>query len=76
MQIPKSIDPDFLKDTIVEIRYLSDLPYEVLIGIAYKILKNIGFDYAAHTSPSKSTLKEIIISNGTSLFKTKCTCNF
>lgn len=63
MQIPKSIDPDFLKDTIVEIRYLSDLPYEVLIGTAYKILKNIGFDYAAHTSPSKSTLKEIIISN-------------
>ena len=51
MQIPKSIDPDFLKDTIVEIRYYSDLPYFVFLGAAYKILENIRFGYIAHTAP-------------------------
>ena len=38
MKIPKQISPDRIKDSIVEIRYSSKLPFEVAIGLFYKSL--------------------------------------
>ncbi len=40
MTIPKKIHPDPVKDAIVEVRYESELPYEVLIGKFYEALKD------------------------------------
>lgn len=38
MKIPKKISPDRIKDSIVEIKYTSKLPFEVALGIFYKSL--------------------------------------
>jgi uncharacterized protein (TIGR04255 family) len=38
MKIPKKISPDRIKDSIVEIRYSSNLPYEVIIGLLFQSL--------------------------------------
>lgn len=35
MKIPKKISPDRIKDSIVEIKYNSSFPFEVVIGILY-----------------------------------------
>lgn len=35
MNLPKKIDPDNLKETVVEIKYLSELPFEILVGIFF-----------------------------------------
>lgn len=40
MDIPKSISPDPVRDSIVEIRYESPTPFEVLVGIFYKRLED------------------------------------
>jgi len=38
MKIPKKISPDSIKDSVVEIRYSSKIPFEVAIGFFYKSL--------------------------------------
>ncbi|MCF3110919.1 TIGR04255 family protein [Niabella sp. CC-SYL272] len=38
MRLPKEISPDSIKDSIVEIRYASKLPFEVLLGIFFQSL--------------------------------------
>lgn len=38
MKIPKKITPDRIKDAIVEIRYKSELPFEVIPGYIFKAL--------------------------------------
>ncbi|GAH21632.1 unnamed protein product [marine sediment metagenome] len=38
MKIPKKISPDRIKDAIVEVRYDTQLPYEVAIGMFYQSL--------------------------------------
>jgi uncharacterized protein (TIGR04255 family) len=38
MKIPKKITPDRIRDSIVELRYQSDLPFEVAIGMFYSAL--------------------------------------
>lgn len=36
MKIPKKITPDRIKDSIVEVRYNSKIPFEAIIGILYQ----------------------------------------
>lgn len=36
LKMPKKITPDSIKQAVVEIRYTSDLPFEVIIGFMYK----------------------------------------
>ena len=38
MKIPKKISPDRIKDSIVEVRYTSKIPFEVAVGMFYKSL--------------------------------------
>lgn len=38
MKIPKKIHPDRIKDAIIEIRYTSKLPFEILLGIFFGAL--------------------------------------
>jgi uncharacterized protein (TIGR04255 family) len=38
MKLPRKIYPDNLKDTIIEVRYTSKLPYQAIIGIFYSAL--------------------------------------
>lgn len=35
MQLPSKITPDSISDAVVEIRYLADLPFEVLLGLFF-----------------------------------------
>lgn len=46
MAIPKKITPDHLKDTIVEIRFNSGFPLDLMPGIALTLLSPLGFTYA------------------------------
>lgn len=39
MDLPKKITPERLKDTIVEFRYRSDIPFDYLHGLIYEALK-------------------------------------
>lgn len=45
MKLPKKIHPDRIKDSIVEVRFTSSLPYEVFLGVIYHNLKT-SFSYA------------------------------
>lgn len=38
MKLPKKIEPDRIKDSIVEVRYTSKIPHEVALGFIYKSL--------------------------------------
>ena len=38
MELPKKINPDSIKEAIIEIKYQSNLPFEVLIGIFFNSL--------------------------------------
>jgi uncharacterized protein (TIGR04255 family) len=40
MKLPTKIDPDQIKDSIVEIRFTSELPYEIYIGLIFHSLDN------------------------------------
>lgn len=40
MKIPKKITPDRIRDSIVELRYRSEIPYEVLTGIFFQEIKD------------------------------------
>lgn len=39
--LPKKITPERLRDTIIELRYDSDVPFEYLLGLVYDTLKDI-----------------------------------
>jgi uncharacterized protein (TIGR04255 family) len=39
MNIPKKIEPERLKDTIVEVRYKSEVPFEYRLGFCHQVLK-------------------------------------
>jgi uncharacterized protein (TIGR04255 family) len=45
MSIPSKITPDHLKDTIVEIRFESAIPLDLLAGTALALLSPLGFVY-------------------------------
>ena len=40
MKIPRKITPDRISDSIVEIRYNTNIPFEALIGIFYQAVKD------------------------------------
>lgn len=51
MAIPKKITPDHLKDTIVEVRFISEVPLDVFSGVALTLLYPKGYKY---TPPPQS----------------------
>jgi uncharacterized protein (TIGR04255 family) len=46
--VPKQLNPDCLKDTIVEIRFNTNLPEELVIGEIHHILSNDGYQYVSN----------------------------
>lgn len=38
MQLPKKISPDNIKESVVEVKYLSNLPFEILLGMFFNAL--------------------------------------
>ncbi|WP_163444736.1 TIGR04255 family protein [Flavobacterium columnare] len=75
MKIPKSIEPDRIKDAIIEVNFESELPNEVNLGMFFSVLKN-DYKYSNKpigtkqlTSNSMNFDKEITLSlGGISLF--------
>ena len=45
MLLPKKLNPDNLKDTLVEIRYAQGIPQELMLGFASSILVPLGYQY-------------------------------
>jgi uncharacterized protein (TIGR04255 family) len=45
MSLPKKLNPDNLKDTLVEIRYTQGIPQELMLGFASSILAPLGYLY-------------------------------
>jgi uncharacterized protein (TIGR04255 family) len=45
MSLPQKINPDNLKDTLVEIRYVQGIPPELMPGFASSILVPLGYQY-------------------------------
>jgi uncharacterized protein (TIGR04255 family) len=46
MSLQKKLNPDNLKDTLVEIRYSSGIPQELTLGFVLSVLAPLGFTYA------------------------------
>lgn len=40
----KSLDPDFLKDSIIELRYISKTPFEIIVGLLYSKMTDLGYE--------------------------------
>src|SRR5215831_9027557 len=38
MQLPKKVTPDNIREAVVEVKYVSSLPFEVLVGIFFNAL--------------------------------------
>lgn len=55
-RLPDKITPDNLKDTVVEYRFLSDVPYEVLPGLVYQELKD---SFSVLPRPSASAIWQL-----------------
>jgi uncharacterized protein (TIGR04255 family) len=53
MPLPKKLSPDNIRDAVVEIKYLSDMPFEVLVGIFYSVLGN---EYTYTNRPLKPNI--------------------
>lgn len=78
MIAPRKITPDYLKDTIVEVRYSSTIPSELMLGIVLNILSPAGFVYtpvpninSSGVNVSLGTNQQIsvgIVGNGTGFF--------
>jgi uncharacterized protein (TIGR04255 family) len=51
MQLPKKITPDSIIDAVVEVKYLSNTPFEVLIGLFFKAFDE---SYVYTTRPLKN----------------------
>jgi len=47
MSLPKKLNPDNLKDTLIEIKYLQGIPQELMLGIVSSIVGDLGYQYAA-----------------------------
>lgn len=45
MPLPQKLNPDNLKDTLVEIRYAQSVPQELLLGFVSSILEPLGYQY-------------------------------
>jgi len=40
MKLPRKINPDRINDSIVEVKFTSNMPYEIYLGLIYKSLDN------------------------------------
>jgi len=49
LQIPKKLNPDLLTDTIIEVKFTSNDPFEIFIGKVYDILIPVGYEYSSPT---------------------------
>jgi uncharacterized protein (TIGR04255 family) len=45
MSLPKKLNPDTLKDTLIEIRYMQGIPQELMLGFVSGILQPLGYQY-------------------------------
>lgn len=45
MPFPQKLNPDKLKDTLIEISYAQGVPQELLLGVAWSILEPLGYRY-------------------------------
>ena len=61
-EFPKKLTPDNLKDTLVEIRFLSGIPQELILGSALSVLSPLGFKYVLASTPNSN--KDLSISLG------------
>ena len=66
MKIPKKITPDRIRDSIVEVRYSSELPYELIIGMFFSALDN-SFHYTNRPLEAKPTSEAPLINNNLTL---------
>ena len=47
MVLPRKLNPDNLKDTIVEVGYVQKIPHELMLGFVSSIIKPLGYQYIA-----------------------------
>jgi uncharacterized protein (TIGR04255 family) len=52
MSLPKKINPDNLKDTLVEVSYIRGVPQELMLGFVSSILEPLGYRYLPVPNPS------------------------
>jgi uncharacterized protein (TIGR04255 family) len=45
MRLPKKITPDRIRESIVQVFYSSDIPFEPMVGYIYGVLGEMGFQY-------------------------------
>jgi uncharacterized protein (TIGR04255 family) len=62
MQLPKKITPDSIREAVVEIRYMSKVPYEVLIGLFFRAL-NDSFRYTNRPVQAPNLLPGMPLNN-------------
>ncbi len=82
MKLPKKISPDNIKESVVELKYISELPFEILLGLFFNALDD-SYKYTnrSQTSPaiiskeneSQSQDLEIKIGNTTLFYNSKVT---
>ncbi|SFN24889.1 TIGR04255 family protein [Salegentibacter flavus] len=68
MKIPIKIEPDRIKDALMQVFYSSDLSYEILIGYVHKTLTNNGFRYVTPFQEQSKINGQQINFNPTHLF--------
>lgn len=59
MQFPKKISPDRIKDSIVEVKYTSKLPFDILLGIFFKSLDD-SYNYTNRQIPKPQQLPNTV----------------
>lgn len=60
LKIPVKITPDRIRDSIVQIFFQADIPFEPLIGYCYSTLSTLGWRYA-NRSPMQEAQKGLVI---------------
>ncbi len=68
MKIPIKIEPDRIKDALVQVFYDSNLPYEILIGYVHNTLTSNGFKYITPFQERNKTNQQQVNFNPTHLF--------
>jgi len=62
-RLPKRLNPDPVRDAIVEIRFKHHLPFEIYLGQMYGILRNLGFEYQ-HAGPEVVPADLVVLKSG------------
>lgn len=70
MRLPVKISPDSIKDSIIEVKYVSPIPFEILVGFIYNALDE-SYSYTNQPKQVKQNLNEITFNiGGLNLFYT------